>query len=790
MTKNTIEKTEIINVKALKWVINNFKNININRKCSQSLENIKYGEDTTVDQLKRLLNECQKNGKHKTTYTQAGYKNIGRFYVRGVGLANIMREIRSVIARDNYMDIDIVNCDPTLTIQFCNLNLPNVGITNLKCYAENRDSQLSDLMEKNNITKEQAKDIILSISKGGNLAYDKLKNKPEWLTKLKSEFEAIGKGIISLYPDKADECRKKKPAPKCLWGAVYSTVIQSIENDIIQCLDKFLTDKGFNVDVLIFDGVLVQKTKKLTNDILNEASEHIKNDVGYKVTFLIKKFDEVITIPEEMLTVDEEYEIIKKEFEKNMCKIINPPQYLNLKEFNKPHSFTENERHEITYLNKKQIMEAYEDFNEWKGTTIYGGKSPKSFIDNWVKDPNKNSYEKIDFLPYPLKCPATTFNLFKGFDIERVEGAKYNKMYVDLFREHLSYLVDYKKDCADFLEKWFASIIQFPSVKSQVMICLKSSEGCGKNILLDIMASIIGHKYYLTTSDPAEDLFSKFNSCITNKLLINLDESQQSDTKKFYEQLKARITNPFIQIQPKGKDIFTINDFSNNFSTSNNDITFKISNKDRRFALFECTQEKKDEDYYNKLFDMKTNKDALYSIYTYLKSIEVEKYNFQRNRPITEYYKRCMEYFTCNIYEYFNQLFFDDINDDGENIIEDNGTGTWKYRASELYNNYLEFCKQQKYINLTNSTFGAITNQILKRVTVDGKRYYILDKKELKNYLVKNNYWNETGCLIDDDKETTEITETSDEEDENEEVIFLPVIKKQKNNDNYDISFC
>lgn len=607
MTKDSIQKVELINLKALRWLIKDYKNLNINRKCSQSLDNIKYSQETTQEQLKKLLNDCRKNGTHKTTYTQAGNKNKGRFYCKGVGLSNIMREFRAILASDNYHDVDIVNCDPTLLIQYCEKNLPEIAIHNLKNYKENRDNLLGEMMGKYNIDRDEAKQIILSISKGGNYKYDKLENKPEWLINLKNEFQIIGNEIMKINPEEKEASGKKKPYPKCLWGSVSSSIIQDIENSIIQCLDLFLTDKGFSMDVLIFDGGLVRKDdkKQLTQALLDEASQYVMDKVGYNVKFIIKKFDETLKMPIDILTDDEEYEIIKKEFEKDICKIINPPQFLNLKDFNKAHSYIENEKHEISYLSKKSLIEAYEDYNKWRGTTIIGGKTPKTFIENWIKDTNKSMYDDIDFLPYPLKCNATTFNLFKGFDIERVEDAKYNKKYVDLFREHVSYLVDDKKECADFIEKWFASIIQYPSIKTEVMICLKSSEGCGKNILYDIIAGIIGHKYYISTTDPDTDIFDKFNNCMTNKLLINLDEAQQSEVSKIYERLKGRITNPRIQIQPKGKDIFSIRDFSNYISSSNNDITFKISNKDRRFALFECTQDKKDEDYYNRLFDMK-----------------------------------------------------------------------------------------------------------------------------------------------------------------------------------------
>lgn len=769
----TIHKTELIDTKALKWLIKEFNNINIDRPISQNLENLKYGDDTDINKLKKMLSNCRKNGIQKTEYNQSK-KGRGRYYVKGVGLSNLTREYRALLAKKNYYDLDIVNCDPTLLSQFCEKHLPSVDIQNLKNYVENRDSLLLELMNKNNIKKEEAKQIILTISKGGNNDYDKLANKPEWLINMKNEFEKIGEEILTIYKEEKEYCRKQRKYPKSLWGSVCSILIQDVENNIIQELDKYLTSKNFNVDVLIFDGVLVRNDKQLTPEILNELSDHINNKLGYKVKFLIKAFDESIKLPNNLLTPDEEYYEIRKEFEKDICKIQNPPQFLYLKDFNKKHTDIEEEDHEIKYMNKKQLVEAYEDYNEWRGTTGTGEKNPKSFIENWLKDVNKNSYEKIDFLPYPLHCPSSTFNLFKGFDIERIDNSTYNEEYVEIFKNHIKYLADDDIKSMEFVIKWFASIIQHPSIKTQVMICFKGPEGCGKNILFDIIGAIIGHKYYLATSDPAKDLFDKFNSCVSNKLLILLDESQQSDNNKFHEQLKARITNPKIQIQPKGKDIFTIRDFSNSASASNNDITFKISNKDRRFALFECTQAKKDEEYYNKLFNMKKNKDALFSIYQFLKSVNIEKYNFQRNRPITAYYKRCVEYFICNVYEYLNQIVYKNLDDEICDEIIKMDNGSWKFQASSFYKDYEGFCKQQKYIALTNKTFGTILTQIMSKTAINGCRYYIFNKNEVKDFLIKNNYWIESEvCLIDDSQEQEieeEVIDSDSEEEEVEEV--------------------
>ena len=58
------------------------------------------------------------------------------------------------------------------------------------------------------------------------------------------------------------------------------------------------------------------------------------------------------------------YGEIKKEFEKDICKIITPVQFLNLKKYHAKHTYDEEQDHEIDYMNKKSLLDAYEDYNE------------------------------------------------------------------------------------------------------------------------------------------------------------------------------------------------------------------------------------------------------------------------------------------------------------------------------------------------------------------------------------------------------------------------------------------
>ncbi len=53
--KPAIQKTEVIDLKALKWLINNYNTLEIDRPANQSLKQLENQKYTDLDILKRML---------------------------------------------------------------------------------------------------------------------------------------------------------------------------------------------------------------------------------------------------------------------------------------------------------------------------------------------------------------------------------------------------------------------------------------------------------------------------------------------------------------------------------------------------------------------------------------------------------------------------------------------------------------------------------------------------------------------------------------------------------------
>jgi hypothetical protein len=61
-------------------------------------------------------------------------------------------------------------------------------------------------------------------------------------------------------------------------------------------------------------------------------------------------------------------------------------------------------------------------------------------------------------------------------------------------------------------------MFQHPEGKTDTMIVFKGLQGCGKNLIIDMIANgIIGKEYAVSTANPERAFFGTFNSLLGNK---------------------------------------------------------------------------------------------------------------------------------------------------------------------------------------------------------------------------------------------------------------------------------
>jgi hypothetical protein len=167
----------------------------------------------------------------------------------------------------------------------------------------------------------------------------------------------------------------------------------------------------------------------------------------------------------------------------------------------------------------------------------------------WLNSPRRRQYIGGIVFDPTRTAPRDYFNLWCGFGVSARRGS-WRVMQQHLLdvvcsgnREHYEYLVN----CA-------ARMIQHPELPAEVCVVLKGEEGSGKGIFLRALYRIMG-QHGLHLSHP-EHLRGKHNAHLWYCVFLFVDEAFYAGDKQHESILKAMITEDYLAIEPKNKELF------------------------------------------------------------------------------------------------------------------------------------------------------------------------------------------------------------------------------------------
>lgn len=134
-----------------------------------------------------------------------------------------------------------------------------------------------------------------------------------------------------------------------------------------------------------------------------------------------------------------------------------------------------------------------------------------------------------------------------------------------------------------------AALVQYPGTKFQWSVVLQGTQGNGKSFIGRALSYCVGEKY--THYPNAQDIGSKFNGWLQNKLLIVIEELYVADRRDMMESLKPLITDDRIEIQSKGVDQVTGDNRANFLMNTNHRDGIIKTTGDRRFCVMFCAQQ-------------------------------------------------------------------------------------------------------------------------------------------------------------------------------------------------------
>jgi phage/plasmid-associated DNA primase len=285
---------------------------NINDIVPLALQSYSINGEKSIDQknVLRTIAKRLRNNVLRTTYLYSkSSKSHGRQYAReGISVQSLSRVLRHTLCSATYRDFDIVNCHPSIALQYCQKR--GWAVPFLNEYVNNRAVHLEKLMEKNKATKDDIKTMILAVLNGGRKLYNETKHKTPFITGLFEEVndvflrmmdEASNQSLIEEVKGiKAKEAKGKDVSPHTIRRSVCNRVWVDIENALLNTCMDWCVSVGVSLEfvILMFDGFMLPKTEAMPENWAEAMSDFVHEKMEYRMSFMEKPMDEGVDITE------------------------------------------------------------------------------------------------------------------------------------------------------------------------------------------------------------------------------------------------------------------------------------------------------------------------------------------------------------------------------------------------------------------------------------------------------------------------------------------------------------
>lgn len=727
-------------------------------------------DKTTLRKLNRIKTELKNNNQLTVSYDLAEHSKahgLGRLGTP-FSCGQLSREFRSALLPTHF-DIDMINAMPTLLRHICRQY--GWPCPNLDRYVDNRDDVLTEIIGALEINRDASKHTVLILMFLGPLPFNA--DRVPFLSDFLQEMHAIAIKIADANPVAHTVAQLKKEkldllkSSKCkVLASCMSIVIGTLERTECFKAQAIVEQSGRKVEVYMQDGFMVAPRHDNDRELPQALIDQLSDNSGI-VKFALKPVVQTLDFPEETdkpidvvpsYSLDDlrtsgihyTYRVVKTVFERTHFKTMKPIAYVR------------HEDGETDMTNKERFKDAYNNLYFWHAPK--GIVQKTKFIEKWLDDEHMRTYQRCEFLPPPLDCPANVFNTYGGLAIASVDVKSSGN--VEPFLHHIKEVVCSGNQAqADFFVKWLAYVVQFPGKPNGLMPGIVGGEGDGKNSVGVIVKLILGARHYNETSDPVCDLFGSFTPMRENSLFIVLDEVKRIDMKSVWNKVKAMVTSSTYQHKRKYIDATTQKNTTHYLILANED--FPVNAGRRIWVVRSSPIYAGDMAYFKKLYayyDEPANQKA---IYEHLCGIDVSNVNWIRDRPHSAAYDAIQSLSIDPIYKYLGHLWAQYAPTRLTLIVKS---------REELTDEYFKFVtKKLRFKEISLGNKRTLFNTTISNVMVrngdamqfvknyeGGKNRFVFDKDKLRDMLVRMCVFDEeyvqdvsNGYVIADEEEAT-----------------------------------
>jgi hypothetical protein len=350
---------------------------------------------------------------------------------------------------------------------------------------------------------------------------------------------------------------------------------------------------------------------------------------------------------------------------------------------------------EIAFITKEAFFDLHA--NKFPPSTEEDEGTRRSKGQVWFKHRHRREYiaPGVVFEPtaQPIKRPGA-LNLWRGFAVEPKQGNW------SLMENHIrNILANGNETHAKYILNWMAYCVQHPEVQAEVALAFTGEQGSGKGVVWRSFGNLFA-PHFRHFNDP-DQFTGKFNANLGKSVFVLLDEAIWGGNKSVNGKVKAMITEPTLQIEPKGIDSMEVPNRLSIVACSNADWSVPVEVGDRRWAVFrtndqyaykECEAVER-KTYFNALYAQMKADGQVAMLYDLLRR-KVTADDI-RNVPNTKEKARLKSLGLKPVEAWVEMLL-----QEGEIFyVLSTSTSTWREDGLVVdkrmfYESYLEFCKQ------------------------------------------------------------------------------------------------
>jgi hypothetical protein len=232
---------------------------------------------------------------------------------------------------------------------------------------------------------------------------------------------------------------------------------------------------------------------------------------------------------------------------------------------------------------------------KYENRTVRVGETYKNVGKEWLKHRNRRQYSGLVFAPD--QAVPEHYNLWQGFAVEPKPGN------CDLMLDHIRMnICGGNEELIRYVLAWLAQAVQEPAKRPGTALVLRGMQGTGKGVLCVQFGSLFGpHFTHVTHS---RHLVGNFNAHLKDALIVFADEAYWGGDKSTEGALKALVTEEWLPIEHKGKDVLRVTNHVRLMIATNHEWPVPAGFEERRFCIIDVSDRRmQDTAYFEALME-------------------------------------------------------------------------------------------------------------------------------------------------------------------------------------------